>query len=414
MSGEARPLFETGESVPRAMSVSELNRDVRRLVEEGFPFVWVTGEVSNLKAAGSGHVYFTLKDASAQVSAVLWRGDAARVRFDLRDGLSVTVRGKLTVYEPRGSYQIVVSAVEPVGLGALQLAFEKLKRKLHAEGLFDDARKRPLPMRPRRVGVVTSPSGAAVRDVIRTLATRDPGIAVLVCPVRVQGAGAAEEIAEGIRLMSRLRLADVLVVGRGGGSIEDLSAFNEEVVARAIAESSIPVVSAVGHEVDWTIADFVADVRAKTPTHAAVLVAPERARLEESIVEMSRRLDRALDDRLLRCREAVRAILDRLRALRPLERIRTLARRRSEVAARLVGAVRLVLARHRSRIGALVGRVEALSPLRVLERGYSLTSREGDPAFLTDAARVRAGDRLVTWLRTGRLVSRVEESHPPG
>lgn len=414
MKGGAGPLFSqpAEPAAPRPLSVAELNREVKRILEGGFPFVAVRGELSNLKVAGSGHVYFTLKDAESQIGAVLWRGDAARVRFELRDGLSVVARGKLAVYEPRGTYQIVCSALEPAGLGALQLAFEQLKRKLHAEGLFDEARKRPLPFRPRRVGVVTSPSGAAVRDVIKTIAARDPSISVLVAPVRVQGAGAAEEIAAAIALLNRLRAADVLVVGRGGGSVEDLWAFNEEVVARAIAASEIPVVSAVGHEIDWTIADFVADARAKTPTHAGVLVAPERERLLAAADDLARRLDRALDERIARCGDALRSLEARLRALRPLERIRTLARRQGEIAARLGGALRLALARARSRESNVRARLEALSPLRVLDRGYSLTSREGEGAFLVDTAALSPGERIVTRLRRGRVVSRVEEIGP--
>ena len=258
--------------VRRIYSVAELSLEIRNLLERQFPDVWVTGEVSNLRAAGSGHLYFTLKDETAQLRAVCFRNQARYLKFKPQDGLAVIARGRLSVYEARGEYQLYVEFLEPAGLGALQLAFEQLKQKLAAEGLFDPARKKPLPMLPRVIGVVTSPTGAVIRDILRILHRRFRNINVLIYPVKVQGEGAAQEIAQGIEYFNRQAPVDVMIVARGGGSLEDLWAFNEEVVARAIAASKIPVISAVGHETDFTIADFVADLRAPTPSAAAELV----------------------------------------------------------------------------------------------------------------------------------------------
>lgn len=261
----------------RVYTVSELNAQVHELLESSFPELWVEGEVSNCKAYPSGHTYLSLKDEKAQVRAVLFKGAAFGVKFRLQDGLKILARVRVTSYEPRGELQLIISAAEPREVGALQLALEQLKAKLKAEGLFEAERKKPLPPYPKTVGVVTSGQGAAVRDILTVLSRRWPGLDIRVWPVRVQGAGAAEEIAEAVRGFNALAPdTEVLLVGRGGGSIEDLWAFNEEPVARAIAESSIPVVSCVGHETDWTVADLVADLRAPTPSAAAELVVPER------------------------------------------------------------------------------------------------------------------------------------------
>ena len=253
-------------------SVSELSQQIRNLLEKEFPDVWVVGEVSNFRAASSGHLYFTLKDESAQIRAVCFRNQARYLKFRPQDGISVIARGHLSVYETRGEYQLYIEYLEPAGLGALQLAFEQLKQKLAAEGLFDPGRKKPLPLLPRTVGVVTSPTGAVIRDILRVLRRRFRNMNVMLGPVKVQGEGAAEEIVEGIKTLNRQTGVDVIIVARGGGSLEDLWAFNEEIVARAIAASKIPIISAVGHETDFTIADFVADLRAPTPSAAAALV----------------------------------------------------------------------------------------------------------------------------------------------
>ena len=265
---------------PTVLTVSELTGQIKELLEEGLPAVWVAGEISNMSRPQSGHVYLTLKDDRAQIRAVLWRSTALQLRFALADGLDVICRGTIDVYAPRGSYQLVIRQIEPQGEGALQLALRQLKAKLAAEGLFDENRKRPLPRYPRRVAFVTSPTGAAIRDFLEVIGRRWRGLDVLVIPARVQGEGAAAEIAAGIRAANRLaHRPDVLVVGRGGGSLEDLWCFNEEVVVRAIVASEIPVVSAVGHEIDVTLADFAADRRALTPSEAAELVVPDREEL---------------------------------------------------------------------------------------------------------------------------------------
>src|SRR5579863_5086030 len=270
--------------------VSELSREIRNRLERDFPDLWVTGEISNLRSAPSGHYYFTLKDQNAQLRAVCFRGQARYLKFKPEDGLSVIARGQLTIYEARGEYQLVVEFLEPAGLGALQLAFEQLKANLAGEGLFEAARKKPLPVLPRTIGVVTSPTGAVIRDILRVLKRRFRNMNVLLYPVKVQGEGAAKEISEGIEYFNRHTLVDVMIVARGGGSLEDLWAFNEEVVARAIASSKIPVISAVGHETDFTIADFVADLRAPTPSAAAELVIQAKSELLQQLDSLFSRL----------------------------------------------------------------------------------------------------------------------------
>jgi exodeoxyribonuclease VII large subunit len=399
----------------KVLSVTELTQAVKGLLEEAFPSVWVAGEISNLARPSSGHVYLTLKDAQAQLRSVLWRGVALRVRFDLHDGMEVIARGRLGVYQPRGEYQMVIEEIHPKGVGALELALRQLREKLFVRGYFDPARKRPLPRVPRRLALVTSPSGAAIRDMLQILTRRWPAVEVWICPVRVQGDGAAEEIAAGIRLLNRLHDAgalplDVMIVGRGGGSIEDLWAFNEECVAHAIFESGIPVVSAVGHEVDVTIADLVADVRALTPSEAATRVVPDVAELRLALGELEGRMHGVMAGRL----ELGRRRLDDLagrRAFRlPLERVRNLEQRLDDWSARLARSVRQRLTTARERLAAHAARLESLSPLNVLARGYSLTRRDADQAVVRDPGQVQPGDRLVTLVQHGRIVSRVEQT----
>src|ERR1700756_3445867 len=282
----------------RVLSVSALSQQLAQAMEERFPAVWVEGEISNFRVYGSGHAYFTLKDENAQVRAVLFRNRMRRIRFEPGDAQHVLAFGSLEVYATRGEYQLVVELLEPRGLGALQLAFEQLKTRLAAEGLFDARRKRPLPRFPRKIGIVTSPSGAAIRDMLRVIGRRFGDLHIVLAPARVQGDGAAAEVAQGIRELNALGGVDVIIVGRGGGSLEDLWAFNDEMLARTIAASNIPVISAVGHEVDFTIADFVADVRAATPSQAAELVVREKRAVAESVGDLRRRLVRAMSRRL--------------------------------------------------------------------------------------------------------------------
>jgi exodeoxyribonuclease VII large subunit len=402
----SEPLLPTGVKVK---TVGELTREVKTLVEEGFPSVWVSGQISNYRPASSGHVYLTLKDSEAQLPAVLWRSAAQRVRFQPHDGLEVIAAGRLEVYLPHGKYQLVIDELHPKGIGALELAFRQLCDKLSKLGYFEAERKKPLPRFPRRIALVTSPTGAAIRDMLRNIGRRWPGIDILVCPVRVQGDGAAQEIASAIRLLNRLSMVDVMIVGRGGGSLEDLWAFNEEIVAHAIFESKITIISAVGHEIDMTIADLVADCRASTPTHAASLVVPDC----EEILAGLRGIESQLRNRLSQRLTLARQRLDNLanwRALRlPLERIRTHEQRLDEWTERLGRVARQRLERSRERLQALTARLETLSPLNVLGRGYSLTRRESDQTLIRSTEQVRAGERLVTVVERGRIISRVEE-----
>jgi exodeoxyribonuclease VII large subunit len=384
--------------------VAELQAAVRDFLEGEFGRIWVEGELSGVKRAASGHIYFALKDEKARLDVVLWRSSAQRVRFDLEDGLVVRARGRLTVYAPQGRYQMEADAVEPVGAGPLQVAFEQLRRKLEAEGLFDPARKRALPGFPRRVALVTSPSGAAVRDLIHVARRRWPPLELVVVPVRVQGEGAAAEIAEAIRVADA-RGFDVLVVGRGGGSLEDLWAFNEEAVARAIFAARTPVVSAVGHEVDVTISDLVADVRAATPSAAAELVTPDRAQVEGGLRGAGRRLARAARRVVDESRRRLEAAATARAFRRPLERVREASRLVDEVGARLARGAEERLRGRREAMERIAARLDALSPLKVLARGFSVTLREG--RVLTRAADARPGDELRTVLADGEVRSRV-------
>jgi exodeoxyribonuclease VII large subunit len=438
---------------PPVYSVSRLTREIRHVLESALGSVTVEGEVSNFKAAASGHLYFNLKDEGAQVRCIMFRQAAQGLRFQVEDGLQARVRGRVTVYEARGEYQIQVLLLEPQGVGALQLAFEQLKRKLEAEGLFDPARKRPLPFLPRGIGIVTSPQGAAIRDMLTVLERRFPGMPVLICPARVQGQGAAEEVAAGIATLNRLakeQQLDVLIVGRGGGSVEDLWAFNEEVVARAIHASRLPVISAVGHEVDFTIADFVADVRAPTPSAAAELAVPNRVdllatagglrgqlvhrishllerlrerqeglrarlgspealldQLAQRADDLAGRLAQAQAVRLGHARERVREGRDKVLILRP-DRLTPLSRAAvRQWEHRLAPALRGHVARLGERVHAQAGLLDALSPLTVLGRGYAVPLTEGGRT-LRSVTQAGVGDEVRLRLKDGELDTRVE------
>jgi exodeoxyribonuclease VII large subunit len=438
----------------RVLTVSELNARVRATLEQEIPAVWVEGEISNLRRYPSGHTYFTLKDASAQVAAVLFRGQSAWLRFRPEDGQKVLVRGRVGLYEARGSYQIIVEAMEPAGLGALQLALEQLKAKLAAEGLFDPARKRPLPLLPRRIGVVTSPRGAALRDVLRVLERRFAGVEVVIAPVRVQGEGAAAEIAAGIRDLNRLGGLDVLIVARGGGSLEDLWAFNEESVARAIAASRTPVISAVGHETDITLSDLVADLRAPTPSAAAEMVVVSktemadrlgalrarlgsamkvrlgdgRGRLERTgaaralaavggrvrdamieVDDLGNRLNTRLDLRRRDLRHQVDLLAQRMTPARLAERLAARRLRLRDLGDRVAAAAASGVRRAGELMAARLGRLEALSPLAVLGRGYAICYGTATGGILKDAAAVRPGETVRVRLHRGRLGCEVKE-----
>ena len=437
----------------RVFTVSELTLGLKATLEEAYPAVWVEGEISNLRTPGSGHSYFTLKDEGAQLSAVLFRGRGRRVRFDLEDGMQVLAFGGLDVYAARGQYQLVVEMMEPKGLGALQLAFEQLKRKLEAEGLFDEGRKRALPAFPRVIGVVTSPTGAAIRDILNIIGRRFGDLRILITPVRVQGDEAPGEVVQALANLQEILDLDVIIVGRGGGSIKDLRAFNDEGVARAIAACRVPVISAVGHETDFTIADFVADLRAPTPSGAAELVVREKLVVIETLADLYARLKQAVTSEVAAYRERVvflsrrRVLTDPARALRDLHRrldelqgrlrlglrssqrqvrhrvaLATGALRRSIPLARIAGGVALLTqlrgrlvasAQHslkasRSRFAESVGRLESLSPLGVLARGYSVT-RLASGEVVRSAGQVAAGDPLEILLHQGALGARVTD-----
>ena len=394
---------------PTVLSVGELTAQIKDVVEARFPTVWVMGEISNLARPQSGHAYLTLKDDRAQIHAAIWRSTLVRVRFDLHDGLEVVCRGRVEVYAPRGSYQLIIEQIEPRGIGALELAFRQLHAKLAREGLFEPARKRPLPPFVRRIAIVTSPSGAAIRDFLQVLGRRWRGADVLIVPTRVQGDGASVEIAAAIDLVSRLpQPVDCLVVARGGGSLEDLWAFNEEPVVRAIAAARVPVVSAIGHEIDVTLADLVADVRALTPSEAAELVAPATDELAARLGQWQRRLAGAMRLHAAHARARLDAAARSPVFRRPLERIHDLARRVDELEGQATRAIERRFQAAQQQTATLAARLETLSPLAVLGRGYSLTEGS-DGRLIVDAATLQPGERLTTRFARGRAVSRVEK-----
>jgi exodeoxyribonuclease VII large subunit len=412
-------------------SVGEINRLAGHTLETEFGDVWIEGELSRVTRSQPGHIYFTLKDDTAVLNAAFFRGSQRGLTFDLKDGLKVRAYGRLTIYGPRGNYQIVIQKVEEAGQGSLQEAFEKLKKQLAAEGLFDEERKKPLPLLPRHVGIVTSPTGAALRDILQVLARRFPNLHVVIAPAQVQGAGAAEQIAEGIRQLHQLGSLDVIIVGRGGGSIEDLWAFNEEAVARAIAASTLPVISAVGHEIDFTISDFVADVRAPTPSAAAEIVVGRKEAFEERVRDLGRQLGRSLQAAALELkhrltaaaesyvfrepRNLVRRYTERIDVLH--ERMRQRAQttlqqgqqRVDEAGLRLAHRVETNSAAQRQRLRRLEAQLAALSPHAVLTRGFSIT-RTADGRVVRTAEEVSEGDTVETLLGEGRIASRVTKT----
>ena len=394
---------------PQVLTVSALTELIEGMLESAFAGVWVSGEVSDVSRAHSGHIYFTLKDEGAQIRGVIWKSAAQRLPFKLEEGQQVICQGDIDVYPPRGSYQLVVQKVEPQGIGALQLAFRQLQERLAREGLFDPRHKKPLPAFPRRIGFVTSPAGAAIRDFLQVAARRLHGVHILVIPARVQGEGAAAEIARGIALANRLRPPlDVLVVGRGGGSLEDLWPFNQEVVVRAIFASQVPVVSAVGHEIDVTLSDLVADVRALTPSEAAERVIPSAEDLKARLAQIRRRLLMMLRSRMTAARNRLQQ-LARHRIIRnPRTLIFDLSRRLDELDQQSARAMRRRIQREKDRLVGMSSRLESLSPLAVLSRGYSVTTRAGTGELLKDAASLAAGELVQTRLAKGQFLSRVE------
>jgi len=438
----------------RVWSVRDLVASVRTAIEREYSDVWTEGEISNFRSPESGHLYFTLKDGNAQIRVVMFRSSAKLLRFRPGDGMQVVLRGRVTVYEDRGELQVSAEYIEPKGAGALQIAFEQLKAKLEAEGLFDGARKKRLPALPARIGVVTSPQAAALRDILQILRRRHQAANVLIYPAQVQGETAAAEVAAGVRYFSRTNLVEVVIVARGGGSAEDLAAFNNEGLARVVAAATVPIISAVGHETDFTILDFVADVRAATPSAAAEMVIRSRQDVEQQVERVSARLEKAMRYRLLegrqnltelakhgafgkimelirrreqrvdelafRLAQAERSALERKRrsfealsaTVRHYDLRRVLAGMRRELEARseaMAGAARNLLLQRRGRLERIQAALEALSPVAILERGYALVFDEGG-RLIKDAAQVNRGQKIEARLAKGRVRARVEET----
>nr|BAL59124.1 exodeoxyribonuclease VII large subunit [Candidatus Acetothermum autotrophicum] len=416
--GEMRSLFtetaqrqQSPETAPTIFTVSQINRVVHDLLETGLPALWLEGEISNFTHHRNGHMYFTLKDESAEIAAVMFADRNISLQFTPADGQKVIAFGQITLYERKGRYQINIEEMRPAGIGKLQLELEKLKERLHAEGLFDARFKQPIAKFPERIGIVTSPEGAALRDILKILRERYPVVEVLLFPARVQGEGASAEIAEAIRSANRYALKiekiDTLIVTRGGGSLEDLWAFNEEPVARAIFESVIPIISAVGHEVDITIADLVADVRAPTPTAAAQIAVPDRRELLEFAHSAQTRLQQLIVSLIDGYRMRLE-VLQRSRGLhRPLQLLREHQQSLDHASELLVRTMRERLARQQERWRSLVSRLESVNPASVLRRGFSVVESEAGQ-IVRSAEQVQVGERVKITLHQGKLLSRVE------
>jgi exodeoxyribonuclease VII large subunit len=465
MSRKAQSQWDFGELFPteqirQVLTVTELTTKVRRLIEKEVGQIWVTGEVTNLRIQASGHAYFTIKDGGAQLNCVLFRGEAAANREFLQDGQKLILQGDLTVYEARGQYQLIVHAIEPQGIGALQVAFEKLKRKLQAEGLFAQERKRSLPHFPQRIGLVTSPTGAAIRDVLHVIERRQPSLEIILVPCRVQGEGAAAEIADAIRMLNKWNEQaspaeglDLILLTRGGGSLEDLWAFNEEVVGRAVFESALPVVSAVGHEIDFTISDFVADLRAATPSAAAEIITEGAFASRRLVAEALPRLRQLILDRLDLEQRNLTQMVQRLSRVHPRRKLQEQSQYLDDLQGSLQRSLQLGLRQHRTAwsnlrlrlsrlkpsmllaqrrqsvqdfeehlrerachalqakrngLANLTARLQLLGPDNVLARGYSITIDATTGAIVRTAGETKPGQRLKTLLKSGQVRSVVE------
>jgi exodeoxyribonuclease VII large subunit len=432
-------------------SVSEINDQIKGLLEKSFPLIWITGEISNFRRPSSGHGYFTLKDANSQIAAVMFRAQIRNLKFDPEDGLSIVGLGRISVYEPRGTYQVILEYIEPKGIGALQIAYEQLKAKLTAEGLFEESRKKPLPFLPSKISVITSPTGAVIHDIIHVVTRRFPGIFIEIVPVKVQGGNSVDEIEKAFQLLNDRNTSDVIILARGGGSLEDLQPFNSERVARAIFNSQIPVVSAVGHETDFTIADFVADFRAPTPSAAAEMVSPSRGdllrRCSELTLRITARTYRYIEQLQSRLSENTRLLIH------PRQRIQDSRMRMDDVSGRIVRAAKTQLQHHREKLTwrtnillsasprnktqisyvrldqihhnslnyiklklsnntagfrELAARLQALSPLAILSRGYSITRSVTNSAVIRNANTVNVGQELEILLAKGGVLCTVK------
>ncbi|MFH1460377.1 MAG: exodeoxyribonuclease VII large subunit [Candidatus Omnitrophota bacterium] len=389
--------------------VSELTQDVRKILEDSFPSVWVEGEISTVRTPQSGHMYFTLKDDKAQLKCVFFRNASLNLNFKIEEGLSCIIFGRISVYDASGQYQLYVQKIEPKGKGALQLAFEQLKNKLAQEGLFDTVRKRPIPFLPKKIGIVTSSTGAAIRDILNVINRRYANVHIIIRPSLVQGKTAAADIAKAIKELNTFKGIDVIIVARGGGSLEDLWAFNEEPVARAVYNSKIPVISAVGHEIDFTICDFVADLRAPTPSAAAEIVVREKDQLVNTLDNLNKRLTEGMIQRL----KLAQMRFSRLKACYALRRPQVIVeqyqQRLDTIERTLKTAVLHIVQAKESSLKQLGGRLFNLNPLAILSRGYSVTYLNTTNTLLKNSEKIKKGDILKTKLYKGVIISRVEE-----
>ena len=402
------PLEDFPEEInEKYFTVSEITRGIRTSLEHKFSNIGVLGEISNVRKPSSGHVYLTLKDKNSQLQAVVFRNTASRIKFELKDGMEVISFGSITVYEQRGQYQLIINKIEPKGIGALQLAFQQLKEKLEKEGLFDHSHKKTIPFIPQKIGIVTSPTGAAIKDILNIIDRRFANVEILIYPVKVQGEGAAQEIAEAITELNNYSDIDVIITGRGGGSLEDLWAFNEEIVARSIYNSRIPIISAVGHEIDLTIADLVADKRALTPSEAGELVVPRKDLLIEKIEKYKARLLQSLTGKLRLSKEKLVRIANSYAMKQPFQRLNRWQQRLDEFAQRLNLNITHALNTEREKLSGIAGKLESLSPLNVLKRGYAITTRLEDNKSLRDIIDLSKGDKIKTNLSKGSIISEI-------
>lgn len=366
-------LFEQEEKV---FTISELTGSIKRLLESKFPMITVEGEISNLKRQTSGHIYFTLKDEGAQLNAIIWRSTAANLKTELSDGTKVIVKGSIAVYEPSGRYQIIITSIRPVGIGELQIAFEKLKNKLSAEGLFDESHKKALPKYPKNIGVVTSVTGAAIRDIVSIISRRYPVAELIIYPTAVQGPGAGNEIANGIKNFNEYNKVDIIIVGRGGGSLEDLWAFNEEVVARAIYDSEIPIISAVGHHVDYTISDFVADLRAPTPSVAGELAVPDRGEIIEDMKNQINYLYSSIEQMIYENKKHITGLMKSYAFNKPVEALRRYQQKIDEYINIIETKINHKIELHKRNLESLLKRITTVNPKSIMKRGYCLIEKE--------------------------------------
>ncbi len=394
--------------------VSEINKIAKNLLEEEFPEIWLEGEISNFTLHSSGHLYFSLKDEDAQINAIMYKWQAGQLEFVPENGMKVIAQGKISVFVKGGRYQIIVYGLKPIGIGALQQAFEQLKRKLEKEGLFDKARKRPIPMLPQKIGIVTSPTGAAIRDILNIIERRFANVHILIHPVRVQGDRAAGEIAEAIAYVNeRFPSLDVLIVGRGGGSLEDLWPFNREIVARAIYNSRIPVISAVGHEVDYTIADFVADLRAPTPSVAAELVVTNKIELEKKVLLLTSKIKLSMKHELDERTSQYRRLVDSRIFRHPEELYSQFQQEIDYYLERIISKCAHFLDFQKEKLNSIAGKLNVLSPLNILARGYSIAYKLPENEILKSISQVTMKDKVKVKLHRGEIICTVEETDIP-